>query len=249
MHGLPNNFETINAVADVIREEDNLKAIRKGERSSTVNGIVNGVVLIQQDEVDDVYIPIQLTKDYEYPSDHIIPGKESPNAMIIKNTEGQVFVVVNEIFMKWNNPAAPVWKQSISEAILHHEIGHYRAGHLADVPVLRLDRIDQDKLEKANDVFPILAEALINGAVYSTELEADIQAMRSIDDPMKIIALRSYLATTSDTLGIRMENSNRVDRLIQTLEQDEWERNHILDLSTVDYYFSTDTSEETEDIS
>lgn len=239
MHGLPITYDVIHAVADVIRTEDTAKHERTGERPTNVTSKAAGIFVISTNNKDDVFIPIRTTSDYDYQSDHRNLDFKSPSASMIKATDGSFFMIVNETFIDWNKSEAQPWKQTLTEAILHHEAGHYLAGHLhADPsPKLMLDRIDLEALQKANDPIPVIAESLLKGGVYTMELEADIHAMNTIDDPIKIVALHSYLASTSDTLGVRMEHPNRVDRLIEVIEDREWEDACVVYDSTVDIHF------------
>jgi len=239
MHGLPITFEVIHAVADIIRAEDSAKAERTGPRPTSVASKAVGVFIIEKPDEDEVVIPIRQTTDHDYQADHRTIGKPVPNASMIKATDGSFFMIVDDTFMEWSKAEEAPWKQDIIDGILHHESGHYLAGHIqADPrPKLMLDRIDEEALRTANDPIPVIAEALLRGGVYTMELEADVHAMNTIDDPMKIVALHSYLASTSDTLGIRMEHSNRVDRLIEVLEDKEWDDAHVAYDSTVDIHF------------
>lgn len=239
MYGFPKTQEVMDLISSLIKEEDDAKHARTGARPNTVNSKIRGLVAIEYPDKREL-IPIEQTVGYDFQTDHRRIGTETQNASFIKTTDGDIKIIANDSLIDNQLENMPEWKKSLGQAIIMHEIGHHLSGHLETKPKLKLDRIDYDRFKKANDPTPVITEALLDGAVFDVELEADIQAMKIIDDPLKIIGLHAYLASTSDTLGVRMEHQNRVDRLIEILESDEWNQQNSSNIPVVHYEVLTE---------
>lgn len=233
MYGLPNTQAVIDAIADQIREEDTKKE-QHVVKQSTVNSTGVGVAILTFPVIKPrrvgrtEFITIELVDEhYRFNTDHRRQGQASPSAAIIRTKKDSILILIDQRMLDWSSSDAPRWQQTISDTILYHELGHYFAGHLETTDPIFAERpfaslVNQTDLRhldgRVNDVFPSIAAALLTGAISGEEAEADLYGMLTIDDPGKFLTLHSYLASVSDTLGIRMEHANRVNYLLERLE-------------------------------
>lgn len=220
MRGFPINPAVNVAIAEYIQAEDAVSTAAVGERLTNLISTHIGFVYMVTNDGDDETLMIRLTKDYNFQAKHYA-GVSKPNAALIKSSDTLTFIAVDETFVEWNKPTSPQWKQNICEAIIFHETGHYLCGHIKTTPQIRLNMVPQ-LTEAMNHPLSPVVDVLLRGAVYDIELQADTMALCGIDDPMKIITMHAYLASVSETFGCRLEHSNRVDRLIEILESEEW---------------------------
>jgi hypothetical protein len=217
MFNFPIDADIVNSVGSRIRDEDSAKAPHDIKPTS-INSHAVGVTILLEGEGEsqkDTLFFIHLTKDHPFQKG--TEGQELPSAITIKPTgDSDPFIAVSTTWMIWYRTGG--WKQRLAEAIMNHEIGHFKAGHIhGGQDMHRLKGIDKESS------YCEIADVLLTGAVYEHEFEADIWAMRISEDPIDAVMTHTFYAEYSDTLGIRLEHSNRAAKLLRLLNSDEWQ--------------------------
>lgn len=223
MLGFQVTEQSIQDLINQIRTEDTNKKlkIKKSKQLSTI--FIGMIYFNNKNNNVKKSVPIYFSSDYSF--EESLCGHMFPTAVVIKPTgKKETFIAINQIMIEWylSTDESYGWRHYLARAILCHELGHIIAGHFKQKLPLELSGIDNIQLEKETDPFPILTRALLSGAIFTRELEADLWAIRISNDPSSVIHLHSYYATFSDTLGIRLEHANRVAELNKRMDSPEW---------------------------